>query len=263
MNILEVKNLTKKFGGLVAVNSLSFSIKKGTINALIGPNGSGKTTVLNLITGFLKPDRGEIIWNGKNISGLSPYKIASSGIARTFQNIRIFPQMTVLENLLVTVENKKDETIFKALFNRNHCFESEKDLKNKIINDYLKYFNLADEKNELANEINSLAYTLSYGQRKLLELARVIATGAELLLLDEPFSGVFPEVRIKICKLLKDIKNNGKTIVFIEHDIKTVSEISDNIIVLNYGEKIAEGSPEIVLSNEKVIEAYLGKRYVA
>ncbi len=251
MNLLEIKNLTKAFDGLKAVNNLSMEIVRGTITCLIGPNGAGKTTVFNIISGLIKSNEGNIKYNGKDISRWDPHRIAELGITRTFQNMRLFPQMSVSDNMMITMNSKKHESLLAALLHPNKINEIEKSNKTRLVALFLN--------TPLEGKGNALAEELSHGQRKLLELHRAIATNADLLLLDEPTAGVFPETKKEILSIIKNLKQSGKTILFIEHDMSVVNEISDKIIVMNYGEKIAEGKPEEIMKNKEVIKAYLGE----
>ncbi len=251
--LLSVRDLTKTFGGLMAVNCVSFDIEKGTITALIGPNGAGKTTVINIISGLLRATGGKVVFKGRDITNLPPYRISHLGIARTFQNIRVFPQMTVLENMLVATKYRKGETLlYSVIPDRDVKVEDEQNLKKAL--HYLEFVGLMDKKDEFAGN-------LSHGQRRLLELARALATDADLLLLDEPTAGVTPRTRKKLLQLFTRLKNSGKTIMIIEHNMKVVRAVSDRVIVLSNGQKIFDGPPDKAFKDSRVIEAYLGTKW--
>jgi len=254
MTMLQVQNLSKEFDGVKAADDIVFEVEKNSICGLVGPNGSGKTTVFNLICGYLRPDRGKIFFDGRDITSLGPYKIAQLGVGRTFQNIRLFPQISVLDNVMLGFKYEKGERFSSALFQTKRMRKEEK--RNLLkAEEILKFAGLIEKKNALAEQ-------LSHGQRKLLELARILALEHKLFLLDEPFSGLFPETKGTMLNLIKNLKEQDKTILFIEHDMNSVMGVAEKVIVLNYGKKIAEGKPEEVRNNEEVLRAYLGKRRV-
>ncbi|MEI8344286.1 MAG: ABC transporter ATP-binding protein [Candidatus Moraniibacteriota bacterium] len=244
MKIIETKNLVKRFNGVHAVDRLSIEVEKGQITGIIGPNGSGKTTLINLLSGVLEMDSGEIIIDGtKIITRILPYQVSFYGITRTFQNVRLFEQMTVLDNILVVVTERN---VFSSLF------EKHTEYHHKIAEEVLQKVGLWKKKNQLA-------VNLSYGQRKLLEIARTLAMKAEVYLFDEPFAGLFPEMKKIVSSIFQELKQENKTVVLIEHDIGLIRELCDHIFVMDEGKLLAEGKPESVLKKREVIEAYLGE----
>lgn len=233
-----------------AVDGCSFEVEKGTIVALIGPNGAGKTTVFNLITGFLEPDKGTILLYDKDITGMPPHKINQEGLSRTFQMIRLFPKMTVLENMMLSMHNIYEEFWRSLLPSRQKNVHEA-----KMVDDAIKLLRFVD----LEGKKNALAGNLSYGQQKLLEIAKALASDPQILLLDEPASGVNPTMLKNIGSLLKDLKKKGKTILFVEHNMDFVMKVADKVVVMDSGEEIAFGPPKIIQKNRRVLDAYLGK----
>ncbi|MGQ9797157.1 ABC transporter ATP-binding protein [Desulfosoma sp.] len=250
MSLLSLRRLTKSFGGLTAVHNVSFDVDAGSIVGLIGPNGAGKTTVFNLITGIYRPDQGEILFNNTSLLGLRTHRIISLGIGRTFQTIRLFQNLSVLENVLAGCHCRMRFGAVAAMLGlRRHRREEEKAVEQAL--DALAFVGL--HKNAL-----QLAKNLSYGNQRLLEVARALATQPKLLILDEPARGMNEQETQDLIELIRRIRSRGITVLLIEHDMNLVMRVCEKIVVLEYGSRIAEGTPSEIKANPRVIEAYLG-----
>lgn len=255
MPMLEVIGLKKAFGGLQAIGGVDFSIEQGEIVSIIGPNGAGKTSFFNVVSGLFPPDEGEIYFKGHSIAGLSPSQICKAGIARTFQNVRLFPNLTVLENVMVGQHCRTKRGVWGTIFQTPAYRREEAEIEEKA-KEILSFFG----SRLVGYRFNQPAFVLSYANRRRLEIARAMATEPELMLLDEPTAGMNPRETAELTELIGKLRSErGITVVMIEHDMRVVGEVSDWVVVLDHGVQIASGTYDEVSTNEDVIEAYLGR----
>ena len=251
MTLLSIRGVSKRFGGLQAVDDVSFDVAQGTIKALIGPNGAGKTTLFNLVSGIMPPDAGEIRFNGAAVQGLAPHEIAARGMSRTFQHIRLFPNMTVQENVMLGQHLHSRAGFIAGMLNLPYTWKEERRIREKSL-EILGMLGISERAPEAAT-------SLAYGQQRIVELGRALACEPRLLLLDEPAAGLNIRETVNMGRMIGKIRDMGVTVLLVEHDMSLVMNISDEVVVLSYGQKIAEDRPLAIQKNPEVVRVYLGE----